>query len=83
MFTAGQNLDYTPIPICKAGSELQACLSLGPIFSVEELKVRRREVTQEGQIPANGQAGARTGLWVLSEASLTTPPLLFPRAGVG
>ena len=39
-------------------------------------------MTQESQISARGQAGARTDLWVLFEASLTTPPLLFSRAGL-
>ena len=39
-------------------------------------------MTQESQISARGQAGARTDLWVLFEAPLTTPPLLFSRAGL-
>ena len=63
-------------------SGLQAHLSLGSIFPVKELKVPRREMTQESQILASGQAGARTDLWLLFEASLTTPPLLFSRAGL-
>lgn len=65
-----------------AMSGLQTHLSLGSIFPVKELKVPRREMTQESQIPASGQAGARTDLWVLFEASLTTSPLLFSRAGL-
>ena len=63
-------------------SGLQAHLSLGSIFPVKELKVPRREMTQESQILASGQAGARRDLWLLFEASLTTPPLLFSRAGL-
>lgn len=73
---------YTLSRMYIAISGLQAHLSVGFIFPVEELKVPRREMTQESQISARGRVGARTDLRVLFEASPTTPPLPFSRAGL-
>lgn len=57
-------------------------LSLGPVFSVEEMKAHRRKSDSERSHPASSQAGARTGLWILLEVSFTTP-LLLSQSGVG